>query len=793
MKLYKKNIAILMASILALSSGALVTSCDDDDDYDTNQFKGGVSLTAASLQVTRGAYMTFKGIGLDQITSVQFPGGVSSKPEVVDQYTIKALVPEEAEIGTVKLIYSGGELETKQIAFTEPITFDDFKADADPVLAGQNVTVTGTYLTYIEFVQFATGENVPVNNDSRTTLKVQVPLDASTGKFNLGYYSVDGTDTTEVLLESKTELNVVVPTEVKVTNPDAKAGQKLNIAGKNLQLVQYVNLPGVDPISVVDPSVKDKFAAVSALNVVLPAEAQAGNVTLTLYSGLEIAAGSLSPLTPKAAIKDAQSSYAVGDTVLISGSDLDLVKAISFTSGVEASFNLVGDVLKVVVSQEAQSGDITLALANGVTIPVSGFVTTKPVVTFPDAVTPLDKLSLSATLADRVVSVKFGDVVAEATAKDGKINVQVPLDALDQCAVILVMDNGEEVSVKDALAVNGYTFCAFKDAVAFQAQTPTVGTLASGIVVNGGNLENVLLNGKDTKFIMAGETLYVYIGAAAGEQTVTLVTGETEVNYTINVIASGVVETVVWNGPLEITWGDGGRVVVTASDLEGVPAGSILRLYFNGKDGVWAQAQLNNGKWNKDLLGILVPSDVEEYNWWGGGAAEDHVHEIVLTSEILAHLRENAGSFEDIPDAALIIQGSDLIFSKVSIVVDYSAPKSIVLSEGTDAGGWKLPVELTWSDGGRLVVYKNNPVDLSSLVKVGATLHIVTSNRHGQCQINNSSWSTIETVADWDNEGEFTYEVPITQAYVDAFNADGDIWLILQGDSGFTITDMYIK
>ena len=786
-----------MASILALSSGALVTSCDDDDDYDTNQFKGGVSLTAASLQVTRGAYMTFKGTGLDQITSVQFPGGVSSKPEVVDQYTIKALVPEEAEIGTVKLIYSGGEFETKQIAFTEPITFDDFKADADPVLAGQNVTVTGTYLTYIEFVQFATGENVPVNNNSRTTLKVQVPLDASTGKFNLGYYSVDGTDTTEVLLESKTELNVVVPTEVKVTNPDAKAGQKLNIAGKNLQLVQYVNLPGVDPIDVTNPAVKDKFAALNAIDVTLPAEAQAGDVTLTLYSGLNVSAGGISPLMPKAAIKDAKDSYAVGDVVVISGTDLDLVTGITLNSDVDTTYAPVfkdGDI-NLTVGGAAMSGDITLHLANGSTVAVPGFVTTKPQVSFPDAVTPLDKLSLSATLADRVVSVKFGDVVAEATAKDGKINVQVPLDALDQCAVVLVMDNGEEVSVKDALTVNGYTFCAFKDAVAFQAQTPTVGTLASGIVVNGGNLENVLLNGKDTKFIMAGETLYVYIGAAAGEQTVTLVTGETEVNYTINVIASGVVETVVWNGPLEITWGDGGRVVVTASDLEGVPAGSILRLYFNGKDGVWAQAQLNNGKWNKDLLGSLVPSDVEEYNWWGGGAAEEHVYEIVLTSEILAHLRENAGAFETIPDAALIIQGSDLIFSKVSVVVDYSKPKSIILPSGDcfDGEHFEFPVSLSWGAGGRFPVYKNNPVDLSSMVKVGATLYIVTSERHGQCQINDGSWKTIETVADWEGTGEYTYEVPITQAYVDAFNADGDIWLVIQGDSGFTITDMYIK
>ena len=78
-------------------------------------------------------------------------------------------------------------------------------------------------------------------------------------------------------------------------------------------------------------------------------------------------------------------------------------------------------------------------------------------------------------------------------------------------------------------------------------------------------------------------------------------------------------------------------------------------------------------------------------------------------------------------------------------------------------------------------------------MKVGATLYIVTSERHGQCQINDNSWTAIETVADWDNNGEHTFEIPITQAYVDAFNKDGEKWIIIQGDSGFTITDMYIK
>lgn len=795
MKLYKKNIAMLMAGLLALSSGALVTSCDDDDDYDTNQFSnGGVSLTAASLQVTRGAYMTFKGTNLDRVTSVEFPGGVSSTPEVVDEHTIKALVPEGAEPGTVKLIYNGGELETKAIAFTEPITFDDFTPKE--VTAGDEITISGTYLTYIEFVQFATGENVEIKNTNRTELKLTVPVDASTGKFNLGYYSVDGKDTVETLLESAEILKVAEPSELKIATPTVKAGQDVEITGKLLRLVEYVSFNGADTlinVAAADPT-KDR----ESIKVALPAKAKDGDVTLTLFSGIEMVAGQVKTVVPTAAIKDKKDSYGVGDIVTIEGENLDLIVG-GYINGADAdtlaTFEVKDGNILLNVTKAAKSGDITLKLANGESICVEGFVTTKPVFTFPESATPLDKLNIESTLGERVVKLTFGSVEAEATKTDNGFSVQVPLEAESGCKVVAVMDNGEEVKALDRFGVNSFTFCAFKDAAAFQAQTPTIGTLASGVVVNAANLEDVLLNDKPTKYLVTGETLYVFVGTVTGEQTVTLVSGETKVSYKVNVIASGVVENVIWTGPVDITWNDGGRVIISASDLEGVPAGSTLRLYFNGK-GKWAQAQLNNGKWNTDLLGTLVPPDIKDYDWWDGGSTEEHVYEIKLTSDVLEHLRSNTGEVEDVKDAALIIQGQDLIFSKVSVVIDYSAPESIALSTGTDAGGWKLPVELTWGDGGRLVIYKNNPVNLSSKVKVGATLYIDVTERHGQAQINDNSWKSFASLADWDSAtglGDYTYEVPITQDYVDAFNKDGDIWLIIQGDSGFTIKDVRIK
>lgn len=776
MKLYKKNIAMLMAGLLALSSGAIVSSCDDDDDYDTNQFSnGGVSLTAASLQVTRGAYMTFKGTNLNRVTSVEFPGGVSSTPEVVDEHTIKALVPEGAEPGTVKLIYNGGELETKAIAFTEPITFDDFTPKE--VTAGDEITISGTYLTYIEFVQFATGENVEIENTNRTELKLTIPVDASTGKFNLGYYSVDGKDTVETLLESAEILKVAEPSELKIATPTVKAGQDVEITGKLLRLVEYVSFNGADTminVAAVDPT-KDR----ESIKVALPAEAKDGDVTLTLFSGLEFVAGQVKTVVPTAAIKDKKDSYGVGDIVTIEGENLDLIVS-GYLNGADAdtlaTFEVKDGNILLNVTKAAKSGDITLTLANGESIAVEGFVTTKPVFTFPASATPLDKLNIESTLGERVAKVLFGSVEATATKTDNGFSVEVPLEAENGCEIVAVMDNGEEVKALDSFGVNSFTFCAVTK---FAEEETKVGNLLECTVKNGENLTDVLIDGEKTPYLLVGATLYVSVGTETGTRVMTLVSGETNVNYDIKVQATGEVEQVLYSDAIELDkWSANYELKV---DFSSAPADASVRIRYTktDKNADGPQMKIFDGHW---------------------GLVHDASGDNADNNKALA-----SGDYIDLPISlfpysdwgySIILQGNDLIISSISWVKDYSVPVSIALATGTDAGGWKLPVELTWGDGGRLVIYKNNPVDLSSKVKVGATLYIDVTERHGQAQINDNSWTSFDSLADWNSEtglGDFTYEVPITQDYVDAFNKDGDIWLIIQGDSGFTIKDVRIK
>ena len=780
MKLYKKNIAMLMAGLLALSSGALVTSCDDDDDYDTNQFSnGGVSLTAASLQVTRGAFMTFKGTNLNRVTSVEFPGGVSATPEVVDQYTIKALVPEGAEVGTVKLIYDGGELETKQIAFTEPITFEEFAPAS--VKAGDVVTVKGTYLTYIDFVKFATGENVEVKNDNRTELKVTVPVDASTGKFELGYYSVDGKDTVETLLQSAEILTVAGPENVKITTPTVKAGEKVVITGSLLRLVSTVKFTGAEAVSA---GVADPTKDVENLSVALPAEAQDGEVILVLRSGLEVSAGQLKTVVPTAAIKDKKASYGIGDVVVIEGENLDLITngffagttAADTTAAGESIFESNDGNILLTVTAAAKSGDITLGLANGSTITVAGFETSKPVFTFPTDATPLDVLNVESTLASRVSKVTFGGV--EATASVSKtvegFSVQVPLEA-ESGKVVVIMDNGEEIEI-DNFTVNAYTFCAVK---AFDAEQTTIGDLLKCTVKNAQSLTAVKLNGNETGYILNGDLLFVNVGQTPGNQRMTLVSGETEVEYIVKVVGKGLVETVVYDTPIEVAgWGGVSLPVKFPVPL---PSGALVRIRVAQAN---SELQVMDGYWGMGE------------NWAITDDAKKNVIKISADALSAGYVDVDLSGFHDENDnpwwdGSMMFNADGVIISSIGYVVDYSAPTAIWTGEFSNAG-WDGNQDLAW--GG---------YDWS-LVEAGQTLYFTVkkvetgkwgclSLRHGD------GWGALVDAVNAEGKNQYdlgddvdatTIEFTLTQAAIDDLVANGG--LVMTGDN-LIITKVAIK
>ena len=740
MKLYNKNIAMLMAGLLTLSSGALVTSCDEDDDYSTSQFGGGqVKLVASSLQVTRGAYMTFKGNNLNQVSSIEFTGGVSSAPEVVDENTIRCLVPEGAAAGPVTLIYNGGEITTAAISFTEPITFDGYVA-ADTVKAGDKITIKGTYLNYIEFVRFATGDDVEVikapTPPQITEFNVTVPVDASTGKIAIGYYSIVNGDTAEVLLENLKPLTVAAPADVKLANATVKAGDNVVINGTLLRLVESVTFAGGVTVA---SGVEDPTVDVENLTIELPVEAKDGEVTLNLLSGLTVSAGKLKTVMPTASIKEAKASYGIGDDVVIEGTDLDLIIAGAFTNGTDTLIYENGEI-KLPVSAAAQSGDITLKLANGATVPVSGFVTTKPEFEFPTEATPVDMLDITVTngIAGRVKTILFGDVEATATpAADGKsFKVQVPIAAENNKAVIMVMDNGETVTLVESFTVKSFTFCAFKRGDEFEANTFVMGTMANGAVVNAEALEHVYVNDKEVGFFINGldggeQSVYFSAGATMGKKKVKLVSGDTEVVYTMTVVSAGVVETELWSGELAVnSWS--GATPDPNFVVADIPDEATLRIYIGANPA--SDLQLLDQNWGKGT------------GWSAKGNQIDFSKaelEAVAGTGYVETPISALKAWTDLGQLGIMFNADGVLVTKIVYAIDYSPATPIW------TGSYSF-IENSWGS-------VQLAADLLADVTVGQTFYVTVEGAESGAQISiksmAASWPGLESANEDDKWG----------------------------------------
>lgn len=192
-----------------------VTSCDDDDKYNTEQYKGGVSLNVfGPSPVARGGELRFLGSGLDKITKVSIPGCDDiTDITVISANEIRVTVPQTAQPGNVTLHHANGTIETKtMLTYLEPISIESMTPN--PVKPGAELTIAGEYLNLINEVCFAFvegGDSVNVYADAflehdRQHIKVVVPAEAVTGQLYLS-------DAKEMpnMIKSEEELEIVLP------------------------------------------------------------------------------------------------------------------------------------------------------------------------------------------------------------------------------------------------------------------------------------------------------------------------------------------------------------------------------------------------------------------------------------------------------------------------------------------------------------------------------------------------------------------------------------------------------
>lgn len=646
---------------LMLFSCLTFTACDNGDDEDTNQYKGGISLNVfGPSPVSRGGVLRFLGSGMDKVTAVAISGCDDiTDIEVVSDTEIRVTVPQTAQPGLVVLKTPKGDITTKtELTFTEPIALEAF-APAE-VKPGSELTITGEYLNLIKEVIFADEVTVPADefvSQSRQEIKVIVPDSAQTGKFILS----DGAEIPNWIY-SEGELEVTLPSvEAPLDLVDKKPGDVIRVSGENFDLVKKVQMPNGDEVEFTMTASSEG----DELTFTLPDNVSDGEVTVLPASDVKVVVATVVVATPSNVVAVPAVNLRGGDMITLKGTNMDLVTDVTFP-GVEEAVGLESQnstEIKVLMPAAAISGDLQLNTNSGKATAVS-IATAKPEnISYSAATVPAgEALTVKGINMDVVSAVVFsGNVevtVSDATAT--AISLTVPTTA-ETGALLLKMANGEFVEAP-SLTIEK-PVCAYLPALPDKLVR---GRIVELEIVNADKLTNVLLNEASVQYINDAAKGVLMLNVPAelnGTYSLKLISSLSEIAYDVLVVAN---EETVWAGPLDISWGDGGRVLVPAVSFAKVTAGTVMKVYFDQKDQTWAQAQFNYGDWSGIAFSLfdttMVPTDI--YGW----SFESRVMELTLTQEILDNIQAKQGDCEDQTNVGIIIQGSDLTFTKITIV-----------------------------------------------------------------------------------------------------------------------------
>ena len=793
MKKINNIFTLLVMALMGLSLAA----CSNDD-LDTNQYQGGVSLNAfGPSPVMRGGQLRFIGSNLDQIREVRIPGvDAITTIEVVKAGVpseIRVTVPHDGpEVGNVVLVANNDqEITTKStLTYTEGIVIKSITPSAMP---GDVIEIKGDedgYLNLIHSMAFA--DNVVVSEKDflqhdRYTIKVKVPEDAKTGK--LQFYTADLTVGDAAKLDyqivlSDDRLIVGTPTVAKVKGRNevdaegtitAKAGETVTVTGDYMQLIKAVKVGGVE---ITEFTIAEDG---KSLTFVLPAEAPDGAIDLVCKSDVEVPAAMIETVKPSDCVA-APAPVKAGAALTISGKDMDLVTAVEFDNADALSGEAISvaadKVVVTAVPETATEGKLRLVMANGQKVEVE-FTLVKPTATGYNAnpASAGSTIQITGTDLDLVKSVDFGGAVAtvekDAVSADGTtLNVKVPMAAASG-APVLKLANGVTINAP-TLTINEAVFCYVTELPGEDAELHAGQTFVLPIA-NGDKLTGVEIAGKACQFIVSGNTLTVGAPDNAKKGTsVRLISSNGEITYKIDFIPNTEITTVIWtgahssgdwaNGFTALSWGGydwsqvtpGTELVVTF----GVdPAIGYCQMRFACGDG-WVALPGTKELAGSDKDGnISMPNDAKEYR-------------LVLTQAMIDKLSEK--------NQGLVICGVGFILTKVALVEHISLEVDIAGQVKTNSGkDITYPFSFQWNADGQINLTKDFLLGLG--VKKGSKLIIYKDPTvKGQVQINNSAWSAIYTIADW-NPSLDVLEQEFDDAMMAGLNGGG-FWI--QGDLG---------
>lgn len=581
---------LLMGVFIFTCILTIFSACEQDEKNSTT-----IELQAfGPSPALRGGELQFIGANLNQVTAVVLPNNIEiTEIEVVSPTTIKITIPQETAEGYVVLKTPQGDIETKtRLTFLEPISIESITPLQ--VKAGQTMTINGDYLNLIAEVIFM--DNVVVDSadfvsQSRDKIEVIVPVEAQTGIITLS----NGAEIPAVVYSDEI-IEVALPTITSVAPfNNVKPGNSVVITGTNLDLVESVIVPDKQTVPFTLNSAK------TAITITLPEDVKDGAITLVAFSGVEVVAADDLVVAAPTATTLAPVPVKNGNNLTITGTNLELIKSITFPNVADAVtvFQATSTQIIVEVPEKAQAGNVVLATAAGKTVSIAMTLVTPEVSSLGGSTIAGETLVLNGTNLDLVSKISFDgnkETVEVVSHTATSISLKIPYTVLGAAKINFELKNG--------VTMQAATLTVGASSLAYVTNLPAECDAGATLTLTGDNftqLTGITIGGFAAGYsAMNGQTLFVLVpNNANGVSNFVLTTAGGSITYSIKVNGAGPIVTNIWAGTMnaggwsnflqlgadkftDIKVGDKIKVTVDPSSISGSSQGSF-------KNGSWSE------------------------------------------------------------------------------------------------------------------------------------------------------------------------------------------------------------
>ena len=337
-----------------------------------------------------GDVLTIEGDYLNNITSVIFANGATMDAENFKsqtRYQIQLVIPAEAGEGRFQIsdgnnyMYSEGAL-----SINAPEIDANNAIGKSLIKAGETEVLRGTSLDQIASIELNGATVEAADFKSQTASEITFIISSKVADGEITAVTKSG------IRIPFGEITTVVPSQLVATPSPIKNGAELTITGKDMDLITGIAFPNAK---------ESKLNKVETTKVTstVPEDAQKGDITLSLDNGKTVVVAYT--LVEPTVASCTPAAITAGEKTVIKGTDLDLVKSITFPGDVEQTVDKFAaqnaQAIAVTVPAACAGTGFKLNLKNGTTINFDG------------------QLSIKAATDPAIASITPGEAIAGST------------------------------------------------------------------------------------------------------------------------------------------------------------------------------------------------------------------------------------------------------------------------------------------------------------------------------------------------------------------------------------------